>query len=599
MHVDGRSLSVLILKDCRMQWKAFLVLVMFEILTLLSFVAQFPEPMRASAGAFLQGLTSIGTFVMAYRLLATEESSGTIRFLKSLPLTNDEIFWSKFLFMSGYAVLNAAVVNLVYAGLRPLISWSWQLPTMPGVLGGVVVQLVFAVILLSIAILANSEKAIWVPFPLVILLLNGYTLMTSPNGWDPRCSRPGFDPAELGPVVDRGRWCASRGGPRGGARGRGQAESGEMTSVSTQDPVSEDLKRYRRGTHRACDPSETYDHLRALMPRCGITRIANITGLDRVGVPVYTAIRPNSRALSTSQGKGMDRDAARASALMEAFESWHGERVSADGGYYRREEAEDENGIPVADVGRISRRGRDVSWLSSTRINWVRGLDVMSGVAVLLPYDCVSSDFTGDVQRVAFIRSTNGLASGNTLTEATLHGLYEVIERDAVALWSPSAGTADRVVDPGTVHDEDNAALLDRLADAGLGVLIRDVRCDTRVPVFAVAIAPTNPTRMPPFAAFSGYGAHLDPRVALSRALTEAIQSRLTVIHGGRDDLWPSAYARVLDPPGRSELGSVRIHGRADGGLRADPRPLHGDLLRRSRSPQGVDCLGGRRGNRR
>ena len=34
MHVDGRSLSVLILKDCRMQWKAFLVLVMFEILTL-------------------------------------------------------------------------------------------------------------------------------------------------------------------------------------------------------------------------------------------------------------------------------------------------------------------------------------------------------------------------------------------------------------------------------------------------------------------------------------------------------------------------------------------------------------------------------------
>ncbi|HNV13689.1 MAG TPA: ABC-2 transporter permease [Dermatophilaceae bacterium] len=185
MHVDGRSLSVLILKDCRMQWKAFLVLVTFEILTLLSFVAQFPEPMRASAGAFLQGLTSIGTFVMAYRLLATEESSGTIRFLKSLPLTNDEIFWSKFLFMSGYAVLNAAVVNLVYAGLRPLISWSWQLPTMPGVLGGVVVQLVFAVILLSIAILANSEKAIWVPFPLVILLLNGYTLMTSPNGWDP------------------------------------------------------------------------------------------------------------------------------------------------------------------------------------------------------------------------------------------------------------------------------------------------------------------------------------------------------------------------------------------------------------------------------
>ena len=59
----------------------------------------------------------------------------------------------------------------------------------------------------------------------------------------------------------------------------------------------------------------------------GITRLADVTGLDRIGVPVFQAIRPLSRSVSVSQGKGLDPDAARASALMEAVETWHAERI--------------------------------------------------------------------------------------------------------------------------------------------------------------------------------------------------------------------------------------------------------------------------------
>ena len=63
------------------------------------------------------------------------------------------------------------------------------------------------------------------------------------------------------------------------------------------------------------------------MGRMGITRLANITGLDRIGIPVAIAVRPNSRSVSVSQGKGYDLPQAMASALMEACEGFHAEEI--------------------------------------------------------------------------------------------------------------------------------------------------------------------------------------------------------------------------------------------------------------------------------
>jgi len=51
----------------------------------------------------------------------------------------------------------------------------------------------------------------------------------------------------------------------------------------------------------------------------GITRVANVTGLDHVGIPVVMACRPNARGLAVSQGKGLTLDAAKASAVMESI----------------------------------------------------------------------------------------------------------------------------------------------------------------------------------------------------------------------------------------------------------------------------------------
>ena len=84
------------------------------------------------------------------------------------------------------------------------------------------------------------------------------------------------------------------------------------------EPVSAP-KTYFRGTHRSVSPAETLCRFGTRLSEFGITRLADITGLDSIGLPVYVAIRPNSRNLSTSQGKGSDHDSAKASAMMESI----------------------------------------------------------------------------------------------------------------------------------------------------------------------------------------------------------------------------------------------------------------------------------------
>ena len=79
------------------------------------------------------------------------------------------------------------------------------------------------------------------------------------------------------------------------------------------------------GTFRACLPDVTIKWLQPKVTKIGITRVANITGLDCVGIFVVTSIRPNAKHLSVSQGKGLTLELAKISAIMESFEGYHAE----------------------------------------------------------------------------------------------------------------------------------------------------------------------------------------------------------------------------------------------------------------------------------
>ncbi len=271
----------------------------------------------------------------------------------------------------------------------------------------------------------------------------------------------------------------------------------------------------------------------------GITRLADVTGLDYLGIPVVMACRPNSRALSVAQGKGLDIDAARASGFMEAAETFHGEHIDLPVALDSRRTLK--RGRRVVDLD-IVPRSHDSAADDRTEMPWIEAEDLLDSRSIWVPYDLIHTDcrelrdyaHSGD-----FPVCSNGLASGNNRLEAICAGLYEIIERDANALWAlrPRVSRAATRLDLDTVDDPYCRALIDRLMEAKMMLSVWDMTSDVGVAAFFVRLreGPGN-TRMP-LGAFCGAGCHLARGIALSRGITEAVQSRLTYIAGSRDDL--------------------------------------------------------------
>ncbi|SLN71793.1 YcaO-like family protein [Roseovarius albus] len=300
------------------------------------------------------------------------------------------------------------------------------------------------------------------------------------------------------------------------------------------------LKTYTDGTHRVISPAQTVQNALPHLATMGITRVANVTGLDRIGIPVVNAIRPNSRSLSVSQGKGLSLMAAKASAIMEAIEGFHAEEIDLPllkGSY--------------ADLVTSKRLidTHSLAYLRGTRfdphrsITWIKGLDLISDDDVWLPYELVHTDYTlpRSPNAGCFVASTNGLASGNHPIEAINHGICEVIERDAQTIWEhlPFDRKAETLVDLDSVTDKDCRFVIEALQTAGMSVGVWDMTGDIGVATFHCLITDA---RIEGGHSGGGAGTHPSRDVALLRALTEAVQVRTNYITGARDDLRHDEY---------------------------------------------------------
>ena len=301
-----------------------------------------------------------------------------------------------------------------------------------------------------------------------------------------------------------------------------------------------------RDMWRAASLQATWDRFAPLGKRAGITRIAELTGLDTLGIPVYAAIRPMGLSLSTQQGKGPTPLAARVSALMESLETWSAERIERPivrGSFKRlRERCVDVRQLPR------SRKRLDLD----ARWEWIEGRDVVRDAPVLVPREAVTLDTTFE-KPPTFDISSNGLASGNTLVEATVHGLAEVIERDAEAAWRRAGSDRRIVLD--SINDPTCRGLIDSIVATGARIFVWDLASDTGVCAIGAAIM--EDPREPAWRAlgfYQGFGAHLLPEIAITRAITEAAQTRVTYIAGGRDDFFPADYARATDPDLMADL---------------------------------------------
>jgi len=320
-------------------------------------------------------------------------------------------------------------------------------------------------------------------------------------------------------------------------------------------------KEFTDGTHRCCSPSETLSRIERHFQRIGITRIADVTGLDSLAIPTYLAIRPNSRSLSVSQGKGLTSPAAKVSAAMESIELYHAEHfVQCHHSCSFKELVGGR--IAACDPAELPLHPRS-DYSPQDELPWVKGIDLIGGIETLVPYDLIHTWYKPRrMTRPLFLMTSNGLASGNHRLEAVTHALCEIIERDAGALWeieSSLPGAHTRQVDLTTISCSPVLGLLSKLRAAGVLVEVFDQTSDLGIPCFRATVSERVPDGSPcAIGNFAGMGCHLSKEIALIRALTEAAQSRLTMISGARDDMYRSAY-RVI------QNGKWRVLPRAPG----------------------------------
>ena len=307
--------------------------------------------------------------------------------------------------------------------------------------------------------------------------------------------------------------------------------------------MSEEIT-YFEGTHRVIAPRKTIEINEDKLKIAGITRIADITDLDRIGLPIYTAIRPTAEegAVSIYGGKGISKDHAKASAMMEGFERYSAEKQENDE-------------VIVANLDEISKKGDFIDPVSLNlpkdfkkenlemmHLEWSLAKDLISGADFYIPTNAIFHPYLHDNQVQSLFKSnTNGLASGNILEEAILHGMLEVIERDAWSIFELTHKNYAQI-DLDSIESELVNDVIEKFESEGIKIKLMDFTADIDIPTIA-ASADDTVTKDAGLLTL-GMGTHLDPEVAILRALTEVAQSRATQINGAREDTVRADFAR-------------------------------------------------------
>lgn len=302
------------------------------------------------------------------------------------------------------------------------------------------------------------------------------------------------------------------------------------------------------GGHRTIDPRDTFNQYAHLVdPLTGL--VSQVTRMTRDGSRMHLYLAGENRALhrerntlrklkaslhAISAGKGLTDMQARTSALCEALEHisgvYRGDEPVRRGSYSqlgaeaihpdacqqfskRQYEQRDE----------INGRESDFYYVpqpfdEDAVIAWAPAWSLTNKRFCYLPAEYCY--FSYPEARFA-IANSNGNAAGNTLEEAALQGLLELVERDGVALWWYNRLQMPEV-DLESLAEPCYRELLDEYRQRGRRVWALDITSDLGIPTFAVLSCRDDAAGS---RAVFGFGAHLDPKIALSRAVSELNQS--------------------------------------------------------------------------
>lgn len=275
-----------------------------------------------------------------------------------------------------------------------------------------------------------------------------------------------------------------------------------------------------------------------ILRKINLTRLTDITSLDVLGIPVWTSFRSHvdlpEDNISVYNGKGFTRKSARLGAIMEAVERFSAEKpnsnlktlVASVDDQVRNER----NHLSPKDTPLC----QETTYRNSQPLEWVRGKNLLNGKETWLPATAVFCPYTAPENTKSFgYWSSTGLASSFSKTTALIRALLELIERDHAAM--------SRFLEKETCVDLDRIAskpvkwLLEKFRKAGVNLVVKDITCNLDIPTFMASC--DDPHTHNVNLLNSGFAAHWDPETALSKAILEAAQSRLTTLQGAREDL--------------------------------------------------------------
>jgi len=332
------------------------------------------------------------------------------------------------------------------------------------------------------------------------------------------------------------------------------------------------------GGHRALSPEETlrrYSHL--ISPICGaVTMLEPYIPPDEDVMHVYISgtnaargprdfmnLRTDLR--SSSSGKGTSGVQAKASALCESLERYcgmfHGDEPRRKARFVDLGEAAiHPNACMLFSEKQYEERERQLDVIyhcvprrfdPAQELEWTPVWSLTAQTVRYLPTAFCYYDYPRDGTSDCCVPCSNGNAAGNALEESILQGFLELVERDGVALW-----WYNRTRMPGVDLDSFNEPYLERLAaflkarQRDLWVL--DLTTDLGIPVFA-AISPRVDGEGKHI--MFGFGAHLDPRIALLRAVTEMNQMLAVLLKAPPD----KPTGDITDPPTLDWLQNATI----------------------------------------
>lgn len=276
-------------------------------------------------------------------------------------------------------------------------------------------------------------------------------------------------------------------------------------------------------------PMETIQRVLPLLPIAGLQPLEDITGTDNLGIPVYSIGRsvPLEGAGSVYNGKGPTPEQAQASAAMEALERCCAV-MRPDDSLVRATVKDAMESVWALDPRELILPENVQKYVFNDELAWCQGYELLRGEDIWVPANAVYHPYHPDGDMSIFRYHTNGIAAGNTMEEAILHGILELIERDA---WSIAdfrrKARADVILD-----DESSISyrLMRTFQENGVEVHLKDLTSDIGIPTIGAA-ADDVQSKDPELLSI-GVGTHLNPEVAAVRALTEVAQSRTTHKHG-------------------------------------------------------------------